>query len=100
MKVSNLYIKFFILFFFSSTVNTRAQLTPKAVISQMTKGINIENTFEVPHDGDWGNPPDQEYYFDLYKNGKYLRNKFPDFNPGHPFQSLCSSLDFRQPEIQ
>lgn len=67
MKVSKLYIKFFILFFFSSMGITWAQLTPKEDISQMTKGINIENTFEGPHEGDWGNPPDQEYYFDLYK---------------------------------
>lgn len=44
-----------------------AQLTPKDAISQMKHGINLGNTLEPPYEGDWGNPPTQEYMFDLYK---------------------------------
>lgn len=45
-----------------------AQLTPADAISQMKKGINLGNTLEPPYEGDWGNPPTQEYMFDMYKN--------------------------------
>lgn len=100
MKFNNLYIKFLIQFFFSSTVITRAQLTPKEAINQMSKGINLGNTLEPPLEDDWGNPPAQEYYFDMYNKCKYLRNRFSNFKPGYSFQSLFSSVDFRQPEIQ
>lgn len=44
-----------------------AQLTPSAAISQMKRGINLGNTLEPPYEGDWGNPPTQEYMFDMYK---------------------------------
>lgn len=44
-----------------------AQLTPKDAISQMKHGINLGNTLEPPNEGEWGNPPTQEYMFDMYK---------------------------------
>jgi hypothetical protein len=43
------------------------QLSPKDAISQMRRGINLGNTLEPPNEGEWGNPPTQEYMFDLYK---------------------------------
>lgn len=50
---------------FSATVV--AQLTPQEAISHMRKGINLGNTLEPAYEGDWGNPPTQEYMFDMYK---------------------------------
>lgn len=44
-----------------------AQLSPKDAISQMRRGINLGNTLEPPNEGEWGNPPTQEYMFDMYK---------------------------------
>jgi hypothetical protein len=44
-----------------------AQLSPKNAISQMKHGINLGNTLEPPYEGEWGNPPTQEYMFDMYK---------------------------------
>lgn len=44
-----------------------AQLSPKEAISQMKRGINLGNTLEPPYEGEWGNPPTQEYMFDMYK---------------------------------
>lgn len=45
-----------------------AQISPDEAISQMKKGINLGNTLEPPYEGNWGNPPTQEYFFDMYKN--------------------------------
>ncbi len=48
-----------------------AQITPHEAIKQMTKGINLGNTFEPPTEGGWNNPKAEEYYFDLYKNAGF-----------------------------
>lgn len=45
-----------------------SQLGPKNAVSRMKHGINLGNTLEPPYEGDWGNPPTQEYFFELYKN--------------------------------
>jgi hypothetical protein len=58
---------FFIAIFIGIPLIAPAQVSPKAAISQMTKGINLGNTLEPPYEGDWGNPPTQEYMFDMYK---------------------------------
>ena len=48
-----------------------AQLTPKEAVSQMKRGINLGNTLEAPYEGDWGNPPAEEIYFDLYREAGF-----------------------------
>jgi hypothetical protein len=61
----NLTLLFILLFGIHAVV--LAQLSPKDAVSQMTKGINLGNTLEPPNEGDWGNPPTQESFFDMYK---------------------------------
>lgn len=68
MPHKNRIFKYLTLFFSLISCLTSAQLTPHDAISQMRKGINMGNTLEGPNEGDWGNPPVQEYYFDIYKN--------------------------------
>lgn len=68
MPHKNHIFKYLTLFFSFAACIVSAQLTPKDAISQMRKGINLGNTLEGPNEGDWGNPPAQEYYFDMYKN--------------------------------
>jgi hypothetical protein len=62
------HINKLILIFIFIPFLSQAQISPQEAISQMKKGINMGNTLEGPNEGDWGNPPAQEYYFDQYKN--------------------------------
>jgi len=68
MKINLQYIKTLIILIVGIPVFVSAQISPKDAISQMKKGINLGNTLEPPTEGEWGNPPTQEYFFDLYKN--------------------------------
>ncbi len=52
---------------FIAVLGLSAQITPHEAIKQMTKGINLGNTFEPPNEGDWGNPKTEEFHFDMYK---------------------------------
>lgn len=62
LNINYLSVILFFLPFFST-----AQISPQEAISQMTHGINLGNTLEPPYEGDWGNPPTQEYFFDMYQ---------------------------------
>jgi aryl-phospho-beta-D-glucosidase BglC (GH1 family) len=50
---------------------TFAQLSPDEAVSQMRRGINLGNTLEPPHEGEWNNPDAEEYYFDLYRDAGF-----------------------------
>jgi len=67
MSIYNLSFKIAVCIFTIFPFLVSAQLTPKDAISQMKHGINLGNTLEPPYEGDWGNPPTQEYMFDMYK---------------------------------
>ena len=56
---------------------TFAQITPQEAAVAMQKGINLGNTLEPPNEGGWGNPPVQEYYFDLYKEAGFQCVRIP-----------------------
>ncbi len=56
---------------------TFSQLTPMEAVSQMGRGINIGNTLEPPDEGDWNNPPVQEYYFDDYVAAGFSTIRIP-----------------------
>ncbi len=56
---------------------TFAQITPQEAAVAMQKGINLGNTLEPPDEGGWGNPPVQEYYFDLYKEAGFQCVRIP-----------------------
>lgn len=56
-----------LLFSIILTLNAYAQLTPHEAIKQMSRGINIGNTFDAPN-LDWGNSDIKESYFDDFKN--------------------------------
>jgi len=60
-------LKSVITFFTLLPLFASAQLAPKDAIIQMRHGINLGNTLEPPNEGEWGNPPTQEYMFDMYK---------------------------------
>jgi len=66
MRTKAIFI-FFIAILIGVPFIASAQLSPKVAVGQMTKGINLGNTLEPPYEGDWGNPPTQEYMFDMYK---------------------------------
>lgn len=65
---TKLNLQLLIAFLFLIPVLTTAQFSPKEAISKMKHGINLGNTLEPPFEGEWGNPPTQEYMFDMYKN--------------------------------
>ena len=65
---TKLNLQLLIAFLFLIPEFTTAQLSPKEAISKMKHGINLGNTLEPPFEGEWGNPPTQEYMFDMYKN--------------------------------
>jgi hypothetical protein len=67
MIKTRLILQITILLFLLIPAIVSAQLSPKDAISQMRHGINLGNTLEPPYEGDWGNPPTQEYMFDMYK---------------------------------
>ena len=56
---------------FISVINLSAQITPHEAIKQMTKGINLGNTFEPPNEGEWGNPKTEEFHFEMYKDAGF-----------------------------
>jgi aryl-phospho-beta-D-glucosidase BglC (GH1 family) len=61
----------FFAFFYVLPVFLSAQITPREVVVQMQKGINLGNTLEPPRPGYWGNPFPKEYYFDMYKSAGF-----------------------------
>lgn len=67
MQYNFLPAKLLFVFSLFASLNSFGQLTPQEAISHMRKGINLGNTLEPPYEGDWGNPPTQEYMFDMYK---------------------------------
>ncbi len=56
---------------FVTALGLSAQITPHEAIKQMTKGINLGNTFEPPNEGEWGNPKTEEFHFDMYKDAGF-----------------------------
>lgn len=65
---TRLKLQLLLAFLFLIPIFSTAQLSPKEAISKMKHGINLGNTLEPPYEGEWGNPPTQEYMFDMYKN--------------------------------
>jgi hypothetical protein len=70
-----LFILPVIIFGIGSFLN--AQLSPQAAVPLMQKGINMGNTLEPPNEGDWGNPPVQEFHFDTYNNAGFNVVRIP-----------------------
>ena len=81
MKTLKILLALLFLSFLTSSIF--GQLTPKQAISQMGRGINIGNTMEPPNEGDWGNGPVQEFYFDDYKNSGFTNVRIPITWQGH-----------------
>jgi aryl-phospho-beta-D-glucosidase BglC (GH1 family) len=54
----------------ASPVITFGQVTPEEAVAQMRRGINMGNTLEPPHEGDWA-PKAKEYYFDMYHDAGF-----------------------------
>ena len=50
---------------------------PQAVISKMTRGINIGNTLEPPRVGEWNNDFISEYFFDDYVSAGFNTVRIP-----------------------
>jgi len=50
---------------------------PQAIIAKMTRGINIGNTLEPPHVGDWNNKFIEEYFFDDYVEAGFNTVRVP-----------------------
>ncbi len=67
----------FSVIFFAFVQTLYAQLMPSEAAVLMQKGINLGNTLEPPLEGDWGNPPAQEYYFDMYKAAGFQCVRIP-----------------------
>jgi hypothetical protein len=67
MQNNKLAFKILILLLIEIPALVSAQLNPNVAIGQMKHGINLGNTLEPPNEGEWGNPPTQEYFFELYK---------------------------------
>jgi len=63
--------------FFLTLFQTYSQLTPMEAVVQMGRGINIGNTLEPPDEGDWNNPPVEEYYFDDYVAAGFSTVRIP-----------------------
>lgn len=61
-----------LLFNFSSF----AQMTPEEAVQAMGRGINLGNTLDAPHEGDWALKA-EEYYFDAYKNAGFSSVRIP-----------------------
>lgn len=73
--IFKLYLIFFLLI--GIHLHLSSQITPWEAVPQMQKGINLGNTLEPPMEGDWNNPPAEEYYFDLYKNAGFQTVRVP-----------------------
>jgi len=54
-----------------------AQITPAEAVAQMDRGINLGNTLEPPHEGDWNNPNAEESYFDDYVEAGFNTVRIP-----------------------
>ena len=50
---------------------------PQAIITKMTRGINIGNTLEPPYVGDWNNKFIEEYFFDDYVEAGFNTVRVP-----------------------
>ena len=78
-------LSFFIFLFFigcndqDKNVNQNYYLfeKPQAIIAKMTRGINIGNTLEPPHVGDWNNKFIEEYFFDDYVEAGFNTVRVP-----------------------
>ena len=78
-------LSFFIFLFFigcndqDENVNQNDYLfeKPQAIIAKMTRGINIGNTLEPPHVGDWNNKFIEEYFFDDYVEAGFNTVRVP-----------------------
>ena len=57
-------------------LSAHAQLSPRDAIKAMGRGINMGNTLEPPHEGDWGNTA-SESNFDDYKNAGFTCIRLP-----------------------
>ncbi len=77
MEMKKMNLKWIILFLPVFTLSLHAQITPWEAVPLMQKGINLGNTLEPPHEGDWGNPLTQEYYFDMYKAAGFQTVRIP-----------------------
>lgn len=77
MSYKSQIFNYLTLFFTLITLFSEGQILPKDAIAQMQNGINLGNTLEGPNEGDWGNPPVQEYYFDMYKNAGFNFVRIP-----------------------
>lgn len=78
--------------------NLTGQITPHEAAALMKKGINLGNTLEPPYEGDWGNPPAREYYFDLYRQAGFDAVRIPvrwDRHTGYsaPYQVDADWMD-------
>lgn len=55
-----------------------AQVTPVEAIADMNRGINLGNSLEAaPTETSWGNPPIEEYYFDMYADAGFTAVRVP-----------------------
>ena len=74
MKIQRLMIAA-VLFAFS--VSFFGQITPDEAVAQMGLGINLGNTLEPPHEGEWNNPPAEDYYFADFADAGFKTLRLP-----------------------
>jgi endoglucanase len=53
----------------SLTLTLSAQITPDEMVARMGKGINLGNTLEAPHEGNWSVPAQPWYFQDIADAG-------------------------------
>lgn len=70
-----------------------AQITPAEAVAQMGRGINLGNTLEPPHEGDWNNPAAQESYFDDYVEAGFNTVRIPVTWDKHVAQTSPYTID-------
>ena len=71
-----------------------AQLTPQEAILQMGRGINLGNSLDaVPTETSWGNPLNQEYYFDDFADAGFTCVRIPITWKFHVSKSAPYTID-------